>query len=214
MQTLFVKLPGGGTHEVKIHRSWQDGSGAAIFLHVNGRYAHKDGAPLKRREDLDILPPAQRKQAQRWWDAVGLVESAKYYKRQEDAAEAEAGDFRDVLVESTELDAALYTRKKAKGGAISAPKAWMEFFTKRPDWWGQARLIEFGDYIYELSVLEETATADNEKASETAPPGKAPGRKAKADKATEAAGDGLTPPGGFDPETEMDPAVFPTTGKD
>ena len=172
MQTLFVKQPGGGTKEVKIHRSWQDAGGSAIFLHVNGRYAHKDGQPLKRREDLDILPAAQRKHAHHWWHVVGAAESAKYYKRQEAEAEAEAGDFRDVLVESTELDAALYTRKKAKGGAVSAPKAWMEFFEKRPDWWGQARLIEFGDYVYELAVLEDQA-----KSEEEAPPPE-PGSKA------------------------------------
>ena len=202
MQKHFVKMPGGGTKEVNIHCSWQDAGGAAIFLHVNGRYAQKDGSPLKRSEELDILPPAQRKQAQRWWDAVGGVESAKYYKRQEDAAEAEAGDFRDALVESTEFDVALYTRKKAKGGAISAAKAWMEFFTKRPDWWGQARLIEFGDYIYELSVLEDPAAAGDEKPeADKASLGKPPGGKSGKVRKTADADEKTGASAGFDPDS-------------
>jgi hypothetical protein len=69
--------------------------------------------------------------------------------------------------DQTLVDAILYTRRgngKKKGAAISAPKSWMEWFEKRPDWWGQAKRIEFMDYIYEIA--EETAVPDAAEAPE------------------------------------------------
>jgi hypothetical protein len=160
MQTLFVKTATGEMKEVTVHRSWQEAGGTAVYLHANGRYAYKDGTPLKKREELDILPGAQRKMAQLWWDRIGGQESKAFYKSIETQAEAVAGDFQDNLLTTTELDSALYVRRSAKGGAVSAPHAWMEWFTKRPDWWGQAKVIGFADYIYEMAVIEEKPEAE------------------------------------------------------
>lgn len=152
MQRLFVK----GLGEVVVHRSWKDISGVEVFLHTDGRYANKDGTPLKKREELDILPPTQRAIAQAWWDRSGKKQSEDHYRGMEKKQAAIAGDFQDNVPESTtELDSALYARRSRKGGAISAAKSWMEWFSKRPDWWGQAEAIGFPDFVYTKAGLEE-----------------------------------------------------------
>ncbi len=176
MQTLFVKTL-TGMKKIIVHRSWKDISGAEIFLHADGSYANKDKSPLKRREELDILPQAQRLAAQRWWDRIGAKQSADFYQAIDEQAAAIAGDFQDKAADSTELDSALYTRRSRKGGAISGAHAWLEWFDSRPDWWGQADAISFNDYVYTRADLEAAAPeteADTQKATKPA------GKKAKA----------------------------------
>ena len=159
-QILYVKNKDGQVGTVRVLRAWIDINGQEVFLHADGRYARKDGQPLRNAADFNVIADAiQREQALRWWKRTGEAESAAYFKGIEEKRRDEAGDFRIVDSDQTVVDAILYTRRgngKKKGAAISAPKSWMEWFEKRPDWWGQARKIEFMDYVYEIS--EDTAS--------------------------------------------------------
>lgn len=169
---MFIKDPQTGSLKtVVILRAWVDASGRQVFLHANGRYGYKDGSPLKSRAEIDIIgDPRQREQAAAWWDRCGAEESRQYYEALQRAIRDLAGDFRAELPDDTDLDAVLYARRPTgkKKGAISAPHTWMEWFPKRPDWWGQAQRVEFLDYAYEMSVRED-ATMDTLPAPEPAP---------------------------------------------
>jgi hypothetical protein len=161
-QKLFIKGPDGIQKAVKIIRSWATSGGNSIYLHENGRYAYKDGSPLKTAAELDILPRVQRDAALAWWRRKGQVESAAHYEAALAKAIAAAGDFRTEVPFPDELDAATYIRKKSGGKknlAPSAPHTWREWFPKRPDWWGQAKEISFADYTY---AMVEAAPADQE----------------------------------------------------
>jgi hypothetical protein len=163
-QTLYVKMKDGGQRPVKIIRSWLSNGGAWVYLHVGGRYAYKDGTPLRAAAELDALPPAQRAAALAWWRRTGEKESSDFYANQEAAAAALAGDFQSALPDSSELDAVLYTRRpKKRGSAVSAPHAWPDWFDARPDWWGQADVIGFPDFIYERDDAEEAKKGKAEK---------------------------------------------------
>lgn len=158
-QQLFVKNTATGVQTpVNIIRTWLSNGGPAIFLHVGGRYAYKDGQPLRSGTELDTLPGAQRERAMAWWNSYGKKESEAYYAGLETQAREAAGDFQpEPAGDASELDVIVYTRRKAgvKTGAVTAPKAWMEWFGKRPDWWGQAREIAFPDYTYSMAVDAE-----------------------------------------------------------
>ena len=158
-QQLYVKDGvTGAQKEVQILRTWLSNGGPSIFLHAGGRYAYKDGQPLRSVTELDILPGVQRERAISWWHNYGEKESKAYYAGLEEKAREDAGDFRsDMSGDTGELDVVVYTRRKsgAKSGAITAPKAWMEWFSQRPDWWGQAREIAFADYAYTMVVQDE-----------------------------------------------------------
>lgn len=159
-QTLYVKKPDGGQREVKIVRSWGTSGGTSVYLHSNGRYAYKDGSPLKSVNELDILPLVQREAAIAWWKRTGEAESAAYYEGRLQKARDAAGDFQTEIKNTDELDAVNYIRRKTgtKKSAATAPHTWMEWFPIRPDWWGQARTIAFLDYAYEMVVpVEEPA---------------------------------------------------------
>ena len=170
MQTLHIKKKGtkiGETATVKIIRSWQDAAGPHIFLHHNGTYADATGAPLKSERDFDILPPNHRAVALKWWERTGKRISEDYYAEQAQQEAQRAGDFQEALaVEEANsiLDAVLYVRKPAKGGAVTKPQSWMEFgFVNRPDWWGQAKKINFTDYSYHiLEPVNETEQSSND----------------------------------------------------
>ncbi len=169
-QILYVKQADRTVKTVKVLRCWIDINGQEVYLHADGRYARKDGQPLKTVSDLNVIvDPVQRDQAIRWWKRTGEEESAAYYRAIEEKRREEAGDFRILESDKTVVDAVLYTRRgsgKKKGTAVSAAKSWMEWFEKRPDWWGQAKRIEFMDYIYEIA--EETAVPETAEAPEGA----------------------------------------------
>lgn len=155
-QTLYVKTPGGGQKPVQILRTWLDASGKSVYLHANGRYAYKDGAPLKSSAELDLISDrGQRTLAKAWWERFGGKESAEYYAALDAKQLEAAGDFQESAVDISDLDAILYVRRPTgkKKGAITSPHAWMEWFTKRPDWWGQAKKIDFPDYAYEMQDI-------------------------------------------------------------
>lgn len=162
-QTLYIKLPSGGTKPVQILRTWLSASGQSVYLHANGRYAYKNGAPLQSVDELDLISDrGQRTMAKAWWERFGQKESAAYYAAIEEKQLEAAGDFNESTVDTSDLDAILYIRRPTgrKKGAITKPHAWMEWFTKRPDWWGQAKKIDFADYIYEMTdVLAEEPAA-------------------------------------------------------
>lgn len=175
MQTLFVKTANGGQRDVKIIRAWLDASGKSVYLHASGRYAYKDGSPLKSASELSIIgDTAQRAQAQAWWTRAGEQESKKYYADLEARQVEAAGDFRETPADMSELDAVLYVRKRAQKGStmFTAPHAWMEWFDKRPDWWGQAKQIDFPDFTYRM--------AEAIKSQNPAPPPEAPADAPKA----------------------------------
>ncbi len=168
-QTLYVKMPGGGQREVKIVRTWGTSGGTSVYLHANGRYAYKDGTPLQSRNELDILPLVQREAALAWWERAGNKEATAHYEAQLQAARTAAGDFQTEIKNTDELDAINYIRRKSGGKkttAATAPKTWMEWFPKRPDWWGQARTISFADFAYEMVVQAEATTAEPAEANE------------------------------------------------
>jgi hypothetical protein len=165
-QTLYVKIPGGGQKPVQILRTWLDASGKSVFLHADGRYAYKDGAPLKSPDELDLISDrGQRTLARAWWERFGRKESEEYYRTLEEKQLEAAGDFQESAGDTSDLDAILYVRRPTgkKKGAVTSPHAWMEWFTKRPDWWGQAKKIDFADYTYEMTDImadaAEIATA-------------------------------------------------------
>jgi len=157
-QTLYVKNHDGGQRAVQIIRSWGTSGGTSVYLHANGRYAYKDGTPLKSANELDILPLVQREAAMAWWKRAGEAESVAYYDGQVQQAREAAGDFQQEIKNTDELDAVLYIRRKTgakKTVAATAPHTWMEWFKSRPDWWGQAHTIAFMDYAYEMVVHAE-----------------------------------------------------------
>lgn len=165
MQKLTVSVKGkNGPETVKIVnvlRSWHSSSGAALYLfHGTGVYGYADGSPVKDESDLDLIDnPIHRAVAKKWWDARGRVMAESFYAAR-DAEEARmAGDFQDDAAPSdTALDAVMYqSRSKGKGKAEawSGPFSWVERFSARPDWWGQARSIAFQDLEYRM--LEEDA---------------------------------------------------------
>jgi len=158
-QTLFVKTP-TGQKAVQILRTWLDASGKSVYLHANGRYAYKDGAPLKSKGELDLIADrGQRTLAQAWWDRYGEKESISYYADLEAKQLEAAGDFRESAMDLSDLDAILYMRRPTgrKKGAVTKPHSWMEWFSRRPDWWGQAKRIDFADYAYEMAEMQAEA---------------------------------------------------------
>lgn len=171
-QTLYVKIPGGGQKPVQILRTWLDASGKSVYLHANGRYAYKDGAPLKAPDELDLISDrGQRTLAKAWWERFGLKESTQYYAALEEKQLEAAGDFQEGSMDTSDLDAILYIRRPTgkKKGAITSPHAWMEWFTKRPDWWGQAKKIDFADYAYEMAdIMAEEPAGTSAKIDEMA----------------------------------------------
>lgn len=163
-QVLYVKSKDEQTTTaVKVLRSWAEASGRVIFLHANGVYGDKSGAPVRDLADLQILPPAHRKHAEAWWERAGRKLSEEYYARIAAREAARAGDYQQELAQAdanTALDSILYARRPIVKGkpatAVTAPQAWMEFgFAARPDWWGQAKTIAFADFEY---IMHEDIT--------------------------------------------------------
>jgi hypothetical protein len=176
MQILKVKRSGANTSmTVKVLRSWANSSGGNLFLHHNGVYGYKDGAPVMSEKELtDVIhAPVQLNLALRWWRSLGKKLSEDYYAAQQQAELSASSDFRplDDGANST-LDMTMYRRRGVKtGSAVSGAKSWMEMgFPDRPDWWGQARLIEVGEWIYEREdeMVQNQAPAGAAKLSDLA----------------------------------------------
>lgn len=160
-QTMFVKVKTAAgeeaMREVKILRTFSHATKGQIFQHTNGVFGYKDGAPVRTEEELDIIThPLHRKAAQLWWERIGRKMSEKYYAAQLERERARLGDYQPTDgADNTEMDAKLYYRQPVNSAAeedVEGPFSWMDIFSKRPDWWGQARAIQFMDYQY---VLEE-----------------------------------------------------------
>jgi len=158
---------------VKVLRSWHDGSGRSIYLHADGIYGYKDGAPVRNKAEFDVIgSKIHRELAHRWWDATGKELSRKFYEQKESEERARLDDF--VINDrqaATELDSVLYrVRPKAKKGEKKAdwgaPFAWMEKFDSRPDWWGQAEKIEMRGFEYEKADPGAAETTGNLAANE------------------------------------------------
>jgi len=159
MQTLHVKSKGLDGSEikktVKVKRSWQSISGLQVFLHADGTYGFKDGAPVRSENDLKqvITDQIQLEAALGWWNRTGKKQSEAYYTALEKRKRQLAGDFSETAADtSSELDLILYYRRPVDGDPEEgvAPQTWMEMgFTKRPDWWGRATSISFDDWVYE-----------------------------------------------------------------
>lgn len=181
---LKVKKPGGADTfiNVTIVRSWIDADGRALFLHTNGVYGDKTGAPIKSIHDLDIITnDIQKRLATQWWNMLGKKISAQFYESKEAAMEKLAMEsVSDVFTgDNTDLDQTMYIRRPVKTRARSAfsdPFTWSQYFSQRPDWWGSAGVIELGEFRYEM-VTEHTEnsppadandTDDESKGSETA----------------------------------------------
>lgn len=165
MQTLKVKRSGQQTSvKVKVVRSWANADGPNIYLHHNGVYGYKDGAPVKSEAELiaTIHAPVQQRMARSWWRAIGNRLATDYYAAKQQMEESASADYRQLDDgANSALDMLLYRRRGVKAGsAISGAKSWMEMgFAERPDWWGQARLIEFGEWVYER--VDEPDMADS-----------------------------------------------------
>ena len=172
-QKLFVKTTDqkGNTvmKEVQVIRSWQESSGKQIYLHANGVYGYKDGSPVKKVDEFSIIgDPIQNKMARTWWEQKGKALSRDFYARLE--AEIEERQVEGIPIpvegESSDLDSVMYMRRplNAKGKkSLSEPCTWPEFgFSKRPDWWGQAGMIELGGYHYEVVDMAELPEPDDE----------------------------------------------------
>jgi len=155
MQILKVKKPGSNTStKVRVLRSWANAKGTTIYLHHNGVYGYKDGAPVRSESELldGIHAPVQQAIAVRWWRSIGQRLAEDYYAARMQTEMAASSDFQ-MLDDgaNSALDMTMYRRRCVKpGSAVSGPKSWMETgFPERPDWWGQARMIEVGEWVYE-----------------------------------------------------------------
>jgi hypothetical protein len=142
-----------------------------LYLHKNGTYGYKDGAPVKDKNELAaIADPIARKLALHWWQVTGQNLSDEHYQRREAQLEelamrgvagAEPGD-------NTSLDQVMYMRRPIKDrrrAAYSDPSTWQSFFDQRPAWWGLASVIEISGYRYERidPEAEEQLAGDEEK---------------------------------------------------
>jgi hypothetical protein len=171
--------------QVDVIRSWQDASGGLILLFANGSYGYRNGEPVRSAAEFGIIGSAvQRKAAMAWWERAGEEISRAYYAAKVRREEELQGDFQaSPAGKESELDGVLYTR--APSGTpdeVSGPFSWMDLFPNRPDWWGQALSIQFGDFVYrqaEAALAGPPATIE-EKGAELEHAGKGRPRAPKA----------------------------------
>jgi len=170
-QKLFVKAMDeeGKTFmkEVHIIRSWQESSGAQIYLHMSGVYGYKDGSPVRDIKEFNIIgDPIQKKAALAWWNRTGKKMADEYYKEQEAIIEERLKrELPKSEGDDSNLDTVQYTRRlltDRRKNAWSEPSTWFEWFDSRPDWWGHAGLIEIGNHRYkQIDVTEEEFDPDD-----------------------------------------------------
>lgn len=160
------------TRTVNVVRSWQDAGGALIIMFHNGSYGYKNGEPVRNASEFNIISsPVQHKAALAWWERAGRELSEAYYAAKERREAELHGDYRAEIGSESQYDSVLYTRTPTdKPDDVSGPFSWMDLFNKRPDWWGQAQMIGFGDFAYRKAetaqagppATEPEAGADNQ----------------------------------------------------
>lgn len=178
MQTLTVtvKDPATGAERQRalaVVRSWQASHGQ-IFLFSDGKYGFKNGAPVRGPEDLGVISdPRQREVADRWWQTKGKKISGDYYAALDKRLAAKAADHNDkAMFAEADLDAATYYRSRRDGdGEWRGPGVWSEYFTSRPDWWGQCDEIIFKEFRYRRSDLALETPAPVESVAVAGEPG-------------------------------------------
>jgi hypothetical protein len=170
MQLLYVQEKDGFDEQGKLKkkekkifvvRSWSDSSGAAIYLHGNGIYGYKDGSPIRKPEEFNIIGnDLQRDQALGWWERKGKKFSEEYWSKKKEAERTAllSSSPDAVNVGMNTLDAALYARRPAAKRAnslFSEPMHWWEFgWTLRPPWWGYLVKAEDANWYYRLANPE------------------------------------------------------------
>jgi hypothetical protein len=165
MQTLYVKTKdedGKEIHkEVHVLFAWGDIRTGTLFLHENGIYGYKDGAPVKNERELTdaIADPIQRKYAQLWWKNVGAKLSEEYYRTQAEQAEKRFAGAIGKQMDVAQMDMVQYRRRPVNNRAETAysdAMSWSSMgFETRPDWWGHARSCEIGDWYFRRCDPEE-----------------------------------------------------------
>lgn len=156
--------------QVMVIRSWQDASGHALFLFGNGSYGYKNGEPVREESEFGIIgAPLQRKAALAWWNRAGKELSSRYYDAKTQHEARLMGDFAEAPAGGeSKFDQVLYYRAPINAPqALEGPFEWMALFTKRPDWWGQARTIAFADYAY---IQQDALSGEDRPAAVTAGP--------------------------------------------
>jgi hypothetical protein len=169
-QKLNVEITGATGEktikQVMVIRSWQDASGAQVMLFENGSYGYRNGEPIRSEAEFDIMTSAvQRKAAIAWWTRAGQEISESYYAAKQRREEEMQGDFQAFTGSDSDLDSILYTRAPSGNQQeTSGPFSWMDLFPKRPDWWGQAISIRFGDFVYAQAETSMQGPPATEKA--------------------------------------------------
>lgn len=183
MQHLEVKVRNENGQEtmktVKVVRAWSTQS-TSIYLHHDGTYGYKDGAPVRNLAELEavITHPGHLNNARTWWKQRGQAMSAAYYQAIAEREQAKIGQFQESGADDqSALDEALYLRRdlsKGKKSALSGPLSWLDCgYGSRPDWWGQAENIVFGrvQYIKAEGEAEEAGPGtEADKATVASPP--------------------------------------------
>lgn len=172
MQVLELKNrrnPKGKPKQVRVIRGWSDANGQALFLHDNGIYGYKAGAPVKSEKELHDLinDPMQLKYALNWWERVGRGYSERYYAKYEEALEqAYSTRLTTPHGDHGGLDMVQYQvrpSKDRKEAAFGDPKSWAELgYEQRPEWWGMARTMDTGELYFRRVDLPEQGELDPE----------------------------------------------------
>lgn len=173
MQVLTLKRRDEAGREttvgVKVLRSWQDGSGRQVYLHTNGVYGYKDGSPVRSKSELEAIGSSvAREMAYQWWEATGKDLSAQYYREIEEKERARQADFYEPGYgdSQTELDQVMYKLREKGKKTWGQPFSWMEKFSSRPDWWGQAESIVLKGVEYKKVDLAAAETTGDLAANE------------------------------------------------
>ena len=148
---------------IKVIRSWATLSGKQISLRVDGHYIYKDGSPVKTREELNdpelIGDPQQRKLATAWFDTYGAKIAKDYYDKQSELRRKALEYGTPMMqVSTTDADAALYIRRlktQKQRKFFGDPTPWMNWFPKRPAWWGAVDKCDVGEHHYEKVDLSD-----------------------------------------------------------
>ena len=173
-QVLYIKEihkdPGTGKdvigeRKVLVARAWANSSGAQVFLHLNGTYGYKDGAPVKDIKELDVITdPIQHERAVAWWNLKGERMARDAHNKKQVELEKRAMDPDEVVTKMTDLDTAQYIRRPKNNKSPKAfcePNTWVGYeFSERPPWWGLLEMAEDAHYHYRLinpEVLRQVA---------------------------------------------------------
>lgn len=174
MQTLQIKTKDPDGNEIKkkvvVLRSWGNVSGHQLFLHADGTYGFKDGAPARNEQDIKrvISDKIQLGLALSWWERVGRQQSEVFYTAMEKRQRQLAGDHSQTSATAdSDKDMILYAKVPTISGNaenIPTPQTWMELgFSRRPDWWGQARIVSFADWTYLRHDVDTNTDSEQKK---------------------------------------------------